>query len=420
MKNKLNQILSIVQKSSEIPQISAGGWFREFFYESYSNKIYIFVENRKYAIDFDKQIDLLWRQNKDIHKNFCKRYFKNHILNLVLIKLETKTNFNDKEWNNIISFFAKIPKIKYEIFKEIKGCIIKSQKPIETNDFIIYSWPKHQKLIKEKYPKAFENQYPSFYDNRETKVLVSVIIEAQTSARAYDLADYKFKRLENILRYLFTESSYLNHGAKIHDIGIFDFRKNDWLETLDLTENAIGGIVLPIGTYRELVLDNKKLNGNKYVKRIWELLDSNTSNKLNTRILNAIEWIGKAKHEIEIDKAFILYFFAIESLLNFDEKGLIAPSLTQQMKEYMSFILGKNKEQRIELDLLFGKLYHIRSAVVHGSAKEITIYDIEDVENLAQKIVQEFLINPKFKNLKSENNFEELKLMIRDMKYTSS
>lgn len=418
MQHELNQLKQIIQISQGRPNISVGGWLQGNL-EGPNDDLYIYVENRKSAIAFDSQIDAIWRKDKEIHNNISKDWLKKELKFLLKEKLQRQEDFVENDWTKLRDSFLKISVVQYEIFKELKGCNINSKEPIKISHFTFYNWPKHYKLIKEKYPKAFEQQYPSFYDERISMTLLSTIINSKDCDRADEIADIKFKKIENVLRYLFTDSSYSHSGSKHFDIGIFDFRENEWHESQTVTANSKGGNLKPIGTYRNLVLNKKSLTSKKHINKIWEILDKEKPNKLELRILNSIEWIGKAKHEIEKEKAFIQYFFAIESLMNFNEIGLISPSVTSQMKEYTAFILGKNKNERIEIDKLFSQLYKIRSSIVHGSSKEITDYELEDVQNISERLVIEFLTNTKLNSIKSDNNFEELKNFISSLKYAS-
>jgi hypothetical protein len=418
MRHDLNKLKQIIQKSQGRPNISVGGWLQGNL-EDPNDDLYIYVENKKSAIDFDNQIDAIWKKEKVIHDNISKKSLKKELKSLLKEKLQKQEDFVENDWTKLRDSFCNIKSVQYEIFKELKGCNINSKEPIKISNFTFYDWPKHYKIIKEKYPKAFEQQYPSFYDEKISMTLLSTIINSKDCDRADEIADIKFKKIENILRYLFTDSSYSHSGLKHSDIGIFDFREKEWHESQTVTTNSKGGNLKPIGTYRNLVLNKKLLTRKKHINKIWEILDKEKPNKLEIRILNSIEWIGKAKHEIEKEKAFIQFFFAIESLMNFNEFGIISPSITSQMKEYTAFILGKNKNERIEIDKLFTQLYGIRSSIVHGSSKEITDYDLEDVQNISERLVFEFLTNTKLNSIKSDNNFKELKDFISSLKYSS-
>jgi len=207
----------------------------------------------------------------------------------------------------------------------------------------------------------------------------------------------------------------------MYDIGIFDYREQNWLKNVEVFKDSIGSVSKVVGTYKEFNLTSDTLIGEKDGKnRIWKIVSNPKPNKLEIKILNSIEWIGKAKHEIDSEKAFIQYLFAIESLMNYNELGIISPSITYQMCEYIALLLGNTESERIELDETFRHLYRIRCALVHGSSKEYNEYDLDDAKLLAERLVIEFLTKDYLINLSPKNDFEALKKLIRKKKYASS
>lgn len=333
------------------------------------------------------------------------------------IKIESEQNFSNLDWKSFKNDFQDYETVTQEIFKVLKGCEISSKEPLNLSHFTFYNWPKHYKFIKNKYPKAFEKQYSSFYDEKSPMTLISTVVKSKDFYKGNEIADLKLKKIENILRYLFTDSSYSHSGLKHFDIGIFDFRDKELIESQTVTANSKGGNLKYTGTSRNLVLNKKSLISKKYLNKIWEILDKENPNNVELRILNSIEWIGKAKHEIEKEKAFIQYFIAIESLINVNEISIISPGVSDKIREYASFILVKNKIQRMEIHKQFSYLYGIRSSIVHGSSKNVTKYDLEDVQNFSEMLIIEFLSNKNIISLKDDKNFTELKGLILSMRY---
>ncbi|MEO8254669.1 MAG: hypothetical protein ABI554_09835 [Flavobacterium sp.] len=380
---------------------------------------YLFVKSRNETREFYRQIDQIFKNEKEISDNFTKNTLKKEILNLIRRKREKNEIINKEDCKLIKKSLLEYETVEYKIFKEIKGCVITSVNPIKINDLTFYNWPGHKKNIIENNSLAFKKKYPSFYDPKISKTLLSIKVKAKEYQKAYEIVDDKFKKIENILRYLFTHTNHSTNGSNTYDIGIFEFRQYDWLETMDISNNSIGGISGSTGTHRTLKLNKKSLLNKNNVSRIWEILNKPypNPNKIESRLLNSIEWIGKAKHEMEQQKAFIQYFIAIESLMNFDPKGTISPSVTYQIREYVSFLLGKNIDERIEIQNLFTRLYDIRSSIVHGNITNFTIYDLEDARNMAENLIIKFLTHPELKNINSENDFKQLKDLITVKKF---
>lgn len=413
---KLDSLLQYIHTSREMPKLSGGGFFYNNPYGPIT-EVYIYVKDRNDSIEFHNQIDKLWRKEKVIFDNISKDWFQQELMYIIRRKLTNGEEIKDSDLQDLKNSFLSKPIVTSEIFKEIKGCKINSKQPINIDEFNFYNWPKHFSYIKNNYPKAFENQYPSFYDERKEMTLISTKASAIDPSKAEEIAYSRFKKIENVLRYFFTDTEHNSAGMIIHDIGIFDFRERGKEENQIVTDDSKGGSYKTTGTYKDIVIKKSDLI-NKKKSKIWEIINKPNPSKIEKRIINSIEWIGKAKHEIEQEKAFIQYFFAIESLMNFNSNGTISPSVGFQMKEYIAFILGKNESERLRLDTLFQKLYGIRSSIVHGNSSEFSIFDLEDVKDLAEKLVLEFTSNKQFENLSSENNFEELRNFILKKKYS--
>lgn len=382
----------------------------------YPDKFIIIISTRKNIIEFEHLCRKLWKSNKEIHRTISYKSFKTGIINNLRKNIELDLEFDSPLFNQFQEKLCERKVSEYEIYKEIKGCKISSVEPIIINDFSFYNWPKHSKIIKANHKKAFSKQNHYFYSEDDKKALVSYKISSRDYDRANEIADEKFKQLENILRFLFTDTNHSNDACNLHDIGIFEHREQEWLESKVIYDESIGGHSIVVGTYKNLSLNKRLLVGNKNSKRLWELLQKLNPSKLEYRVLNSIEWIGKAKHELEPEKGIIQFLFAIEALMNFNEQGIITPSIAYGMRESIAFLLGKNAEERIEIDEMFSRLYSIRSSIVHGNTKEFTKYDIEDAKILAERIVFKFLSQPKLMEL----SVDGIKAEIRKRKYASS
>lgn len=382
----------------------------------YPDKFLIVLSGRKNIIEFENLCGKLWKSNKEIHKTISYKKFKKGIIENLRKVIENDFEFDSNVFIEYLEKLLTENVSKYEIFKEIKGCKITSKKPLIINDFCFYNWPNHSKHITEKHKTAFEKNNQSFYYKEDKKALVSFSIDSRDYDRANEIADQKFKQLENILRFIFTNTNHSNQSCNLNDVGFFEHREQEWLESKVIYDEHIGGHSIVVGTYRNINLNKSLLTGSKKLKKIWELLQKPNISKLETRILNSLEWIGKAKHELEPEKEIVQFLFAIEALINFNEQGIISPGVAYGMKESIAFLLGKNPKERMEIDETFSRLYSIRSSIVHGSLKEFSKYDIEDAKNLSERIVFLFLENPKLIEL----GVDGIKYEIKKRKYASS
>jgi len=411
----LERISELISTSNKYENVGISNYYGQID-GPYPDKFLIVISGRKRIVEFKKLCQKLWRDNNDIYQTISYQTFESGIIETLRNSIEQNYEFDTNKLKVLQTEFSKRKITKYEIFKELKGCKITSHQPIKINDFTFYNWPEHYNIIKEEYPIAFTKAYPSFYNEHFKKVLVSYKIESRDYDRANEIADNKFKQLENILRFLFTHSGHCNQYRDLYEIGFFELRQESWLDSKVISKGAKGGHMKIVGNYRTLRLNKTLLINDKKTKIVWGLLQKSNNSKLKTRLLNSIEWIGKAKHELEPEKAFIQFLFAIEALMNFNEHGIISPSISYGMKESIAFLIGKNSEERLEIDEVFTKLYEIRSSIVHGGKKEFTSFDIEDANNLAERIVYKFISTPKL----MEMSIDRIRTEIKKRKYASS
>jgi hypothetical protein len=83
------------------------------------------------------------------------------------------------------------------------------------------------------------------------------------------------------------------------------------------------------------------------------------------RIWTALYWYGEAMSEKEFNSLIIKYATCLEALFNSREGGI-----SEQISEFTAHVIGKNKEERMEIYSTVKKLYSLRSNAVHGGAIE--------------------------------------------------
>ena len=145
---------------------------------------------------------------------------------------------------------------------------------------------------------------------------------------------------------------------------------------------------------------------------------NNPENELETRIINAVNWIGMAIAEKNHAIAFTQAIFAVECLLQYQQTGEpISKSIVASIGEEVAFLLGSDIESRKAWEKKFKSLYGIRSKISHGKSTDITVYEVLDAIDLAKRLVVEILTNPAFKNAKT---IQMVNNHIEKMRYTYS
>ncbi len=151
-------------------------------------------------------------------------------------------------------------------------------------------------------------------------------------------------------------------------------------------------------------------------QQLIEIFDKSNKNEIEKRITNAVNWLGMAIAEKNNSIAFTQSIYAIESLLQYETKGeVINKSIVATISEAIAFLLGKNYEDRKNIEKNFKELYGIRSKIAHGKSSEITAYQVLEAINLAKRLVQGILTNSA---LKDASTMQKITNYITKLKYT--
>lgn len=154
-----------------------------------------------------------------------------------------------------------------------------------------------------------------------------------------------------------------------------------------------------------------KENSNYY---IWEITKKSNYNKLEKKILRAIEWIGISVSELNNEIACTEVAFAFEALLRIDESRTpITSSIQGRISDMVAFIIGNNYEERMKIIKTFTDFYSYRSAVAHGgeTSKQGNYFEYL---YLFKNTLKEILTNKEFKDCRS---IEQLDEKIKKIKY---
>jgi hypothetical protein len=92
-----------------------------------------------------------------------------------------------------------------------------------------------------------------------------------------------------------------------------------------------------------------------------KLIENEEINDFEERVWTALYWFGEAMFEREISSLIVKYATCLEALFNSNEGGI-----SEQIAEFTAFVVGSNKEQRINVYEAIKTLYNLRSATVHG------------------------------------------------------
>lgn len=98
------------------------------------------------------------------------------------------------------------------------------------------------------------------------------------------------------------------------------------------------------------------------------LLKKPTPTKWEQRILSAVRWAGDARVLRSLEDSFVMNAIALEILMlgeEVDDPWETAGSITAKLGERVAFLLGRDKQERINIDRRVRELYRKRSGIVH-------------------------------------------------------
>jgi hypothetical protein len=278
---------------------------------------------------------------------------------------------------------------------------------IALGDFTIYNLDLSINELISKY-SAFADKH-AYLQTHKSKLLLGIKVEGTDFAQSLKSADKLCETFENAFRYM------LPDFAQRRRIGVLSFA--DWTTTNVLVCNKNGiGLRGTSNPYKLVNIDDPFfIDSSQGNDKIWILITKKNKSEIENRILNSIEWIGKAVQEKDSSKSLVQLIFAIEGMLQLSNKGeLIVPSIVQHMSEWLAFIIQDNSEERIKIVKHFKKVYEKRSAVAHGRINEVSDNDLSVALQLAKLMVISFLTRKPFCEM---SKMEEVRVHVEKLKF---
>jgi hypothetical protein len=136
------------------------------------------------------------------------------------------------------------------------------------------------------------------------------------------------------------------------------------------------------------------------VTRISAILAKNSRSTIEERLLSAVQWAGRATIDQRNEEAFLLYAIALECLVM--ERGN-EPELGYRLRMRIAHLLGKDLDTRKEIRSAVGRLYGIRSAIVHKGEYVIPESELKLMRFFAKESIMQMLIKEPFTLMQSDS-----------------
>lgn len=404
MNNKLQNILRILNSfslSANLSQICFDVFTPNIALTNKHGTIYFYGNND--ILQYRNGLEEIYRNSKCISDFFSFKKFEHDLNEVIVLKCIENSQWTEKDWNAFENKFLTIEKQVFTIYHEVYGAICESVSGyVKLGKFTIFNTQIDNPLSRDFDEIAKFDGTPL--------CLISVDVESKEALHATNQAKVEFEKFTYLVNFMIGDSS----GKKCVTV---NFEKRYDAEHWFINNQK--EIRLISQTNYGLISDladpyfNSEENGNS---RIWELNSKNhSSSKLHNRLLNSIEWAGKAIMEEDKNKSFIQFLFAIESLLHQNSSGLINASIAHSISENLAFLIGNDYVSKIKVKETFKSIYQKRSALVHGSSIPISDKELNEAFWLTKNLIYTFLIKEPFCKFQS---MDELVLYVEKLKFS--
>ncbi len=105
---------------------------------------------------------------------------------------------------------------------------------------------------------------------------------------------------------------------------------------------------------------------------------------------------------------------ALEILFSLNENSLFQQSIADKLSDTFAFLIGTDKETRLNASKAIKTFYSLRSALVHGGNPKVN-NDYTVINMYLRAIINELLNNEKYKNIKT---ISDLYTMVKEAQYS--
>ena len=359
--------------------------------------VFVFVGIDKLS-SYEKIKNSYYQMKKEIMDTITIKEFSKALNKILFQSKIDKAEITDEIIQNMFEEILTLPISNYLIIKGIYGVKLNNNEDkFSLGPFDIYYQPTYKKILERKYPPPLD----FLWHNWQYDYLVTINIKARSQEKANELADNMLYQLE---LFIYFAIGHRKEEFCVNIISKVTYKHDSYLifDEEDLGVNYTNDFVDIIPLDDKYFMDSD-IGNNK----IWELLLLKTKTDIQKRIITSVEWIGKANSEVNNKNRFIFYIFAIESMLTFQEKTFITPSIAHNISESTAMILGNNYEDRINTEKKVREIYNIRSAIAHGAEKEVSDDELNIAMNISRNIVIQFLTNTELTEIKNIDQFVE-------------
>ena len=128
-------------------------------------------------------------------------------------------------------------------------------------------------------------------------------------------------------------------------------------------------------------------------KRMSAILERNSRNRLEERILSAMQWAGRATVNVRPEESFLQYAIALESITLGSQQDV---ELTYRLSLRTALLVGSRVDSRKMIRRQVRDLYNVRSRIVHSGHYEVSDADLNLIRMFSKTCILRVLSEEPF------------------------
>lgn len=368
--------------------------------KSFRNKI-AFVGKTNIQV-YDELFIQLYQLNEKVLKSFSKTLFNNHLAELIYSLKSQKKQCSDGKCRDFFKCLIKMDmeEKEFTVFYKLNGALL-SVKKLDLGSYRLYNYTLAKEKLVEQYPEFDKDVKLIFSDDQNTSnlILISVNVKVKDEKLVKVEADRLISIFDNILSYM------LSTCNKPSSIGVFLFKTDESIRRLTCfnKKTYLGGensLVDPYDLKNDFFNSINPPFGNG---NIWNIVNNPSKTKIETRLINGVEWVGKAVRDADKSKALAQVIIAIEAILR------SGGSSKEKMAHCLKWILEPNSsENRDSVESYFIDCYEQRNSISHEGESETDEFYYKRSLFFAQRLISILLTDEKFKSIGTIHQLEDL------------
>ena len=368
------------------------------------NKI-LYIPNERLD-EFNSLLEKIYTFDKFIYNNFTRKFVFKAIEDELIRLKQNNLNFSKEDGEKFLENFKNIKPFSVNVIAPISGI------RLDNKDKIVISVFEIGYIRDISIPLAAEDGY-------YIKVHVNDIYDRYIAIEKAENAFSDFIKLIVFISGKNDKRILIKTGLPLYPSISHEqmYVETKSYQLLDSSGKFISSDIS--SEYIEKIpVDNEFFSKNRNFNKLWEIYKRKYLGQqitdMEARIINASIALGESALSRNIKNSIIYTSMALEILFSFDEGSLFQKSIGEKLSDMFAFMVGRDKESRINASKLLKKFYRLRSALVHGGEASIT-NDYIIINIFLRAVINELLNNKKYIGIR---NISQLYNMVKEAQYS--